>query len=250
MESLIIFFNKNVLILIFILIFIPFLINTCLIDQYNNYINNIVNANVPAPLIIINNLHLRKNVLSYRSFLNYKSGVYAFINLINGKRYIGSTINIYRRYLEHNFGRSSNIPLQRAFKNYGKQNFEFVVYAFTTNIRSLINLENQYINYFSFDMLYNSTPVAGSMKGYKHKEETILKLKKRFIKKTDTIKTLNTKLIKKNSSVNLYNNINEYILTFKNNTQLAKFIGCSKSTIGRYIKSGKCYKGLYYFKTN
>ena len=48
--------------------------------------------------------------------------------------------------------------------------------------------------------------------------------------------------------VTLYNNNNQYILTFKNSEQLAVFLGCHKITIGRHIKSGKCYKGLYYFR--
>lgn len=65
--------------------------------------------------------------------------------------------------------------------------------------------------------------------------------------KTHTIETKNKISTKKSTPVILYNN-NGYILTFKNNIQLAEFIGCNKSTVGRYIKSGKCYKGLYYFK--
>jgi hypothetical protein len=55
-------------------------------------------------------------------------------------------------------------------------------------------------------------------------------------------------LIKKSTPVILYNNKKKYILIFKNNIQLAKFIGCNKCTVNKYIKSGKCYKGLYYFK--
>jgi group I intron endonuclease len=52
----------------------------------------------------------------------------------------------------------------------------------------------------------------------------------------------------KSTPVTLYNQYNQYILTFKNNVQLANFLGCNKSTIGRYLKSGKCFNGLYYFK--
>jgi len=50
--------------------------------------------------------------------------------------------------------------------------------------------------------------------------------------------------------VTLYNNKNKYILTFKNSVQLSAFIGCHKSTIGKNIKTGKCYQGLYFFKIN
>jgi hypothetical protein len=138
------------------------------------------------------------------------------------------------------------------------QNFEFVVYVLTADINSIFNLENQYINYFPSNMLYNVAPTAGSMLGYKHRKETILKMKagiknktnNSMFGKTKAIKTLNLISAIKSSPITLYNNDNEYILTFKNNNQLAKFIGCSNSTVSRYIKSGKCYKDLYYFKTN
>jgi hypothetical protein len=42
----------------------------------------------------------------------------------------------------------------------------------------------------------------------------------------------------------LYNNNHQYILTFKNSVQLSEFIVCNKSTISKYLKSGKCYQGL------
>ena len=48
--------------------------------------------------------------------------------------------------------------------------------------------------------------------------------------------------------VTLYDFNNNYILTFKNNVQLSEFLGCDKSTVGKYAKSGKLYKSLYYIK--
>jgi group I intron endonuclease len=65
-----------------------------------------------------------------------------------------------------------------------------------------------------------------------------------------TIEILEKLSNSKSKPVTLYNNNDQYILAFKNNIQLAKFLNCNKSTIGRYLKSGKCFKGLYYFKTN
>lgn len=47
--------------------------------------------------------------------------------------------------------------------------------------------------------------------------------------------------------VSVYDNNNTYILTFKNNVKLSEFIGCSKVSIGKYLKSGKLFKGAYYF---
>lgn len=146
-------------------------------------------------------------VLSYRNLLNQKSGVYAFINLINGKRYIGSGLNLYRRFLDHIVGRSSNILLQRAFQKYGLNNFEFVIYAYSDyDLSLIIDLENKFISSFPFTMLYNLTPAAGSMFGKSHTIETREKMSN-----------------SKSTPVTLYNNNNQYILTFKNNIQLANF---------------------------
>lgn len=48
--------------------------------------------------------------------------------------------------------------------------------------------------------------------------------------------------------VTLYDINNIYILTFKSNVQLSEYLGCDKSTVGLFIKTGKLYKGMYYIK--
>jgi len=40
----------------------------------------------------------RKVVLSYRSKLFNKSGIYAYISILAGVRYIGSSNNLYKRF--------------------------------------------------------------------------------------------------------------------------------------------------------
>jgi len=63
--------------------------------------------------------------------------------------------------------------------------------------------------------------------------------------------TLSTKLLISNimgKAVSLYNENNVYVLTFKNSVKLAKFLDCSKHTVGRYVRSGKLFKGNYYIK--
>ena len=53
--------------------------------------------------------------------------------------------------------------------------------------------------------------------------------------------------IKSRFIVSLYDINNILLKTFKNNVELANYLGITKSTVGRYIKYQKLFKGLYYF---
>jgi group I intron endonuclease len=60
-----------------------------------------------------------------------KCGIYIIRNIINGKKYIGSSINIKGRWYTHKGQLCKNIHsnshLQSAFNKYRKENFEFMV---------------------------------------------------------------------------------------------------------------------------
>jgi group I intron endonuclease len=80
--------------------------------------------------IILQNL----NIDSSNWFLINKPGVYLITNLINGKKYVGSSAIMLRRlkeylnplYLERNL-KKGNSKLLRALLKYGYSNFEFKV---------------------------------------------------------------------------------------------------------------------------
>lgn len=59
------------------------------------------------------------------------TGIYKITNLVNNKSYIGKSIHIPRRFLEHRspneWKRTPNKPLYIAFKKYGLENFTFEV---------------------------------------------------------------------------------------------------------------------------
>jgi group I intron endonuclease len=62
---------------------------------------------------------------------NLDCGIYKIKNLINGDFYIGQSINLHKREIDH-FGKlrrkeSRNTHLQNAFNKYGKENFIFKV---------------------------------------------------------------------------------------------------------------------------
>ena len=71
-------------------------------------------------------------------------GIYQIVNKINGKSYIGSSINLkYRKYshfreLKH--GIHHSLTLQRAYNKYGKDNFEYKILT-TCNKEECIKLE-------------------------------------------------------------------------------------------------------------
>lgn len=62
-----------------------------------------------------------------------KSGIYLYLNKINGKAYIGQSININKRYREHKNAaynvnnKDYNLPIHRAIRKYGLDNFEFII---------------------------------------------------------------------------------------------------------------------------
>ena len=68
------------------------------------------------------------------SKLRFKSGIYMFINMISGKRYIGSSVDIYNRIHEHvhnlNNGISHNAHFQASWNKHGEDAFMFGVLEF------------------------------------------------------------------------------------------------------------------------
>ena len=101
-----------------------------------------------------------------------QSGIYEIVNITNGKRYVGSAINLKQRWIMHrsylNNGKHQNAHLQRAWKKYGEGSFEFRVVR-KVHPSCLIIIEQVVISSYSFDTLYNICKVAGSMFGVRFK---------------------------------------------------------------------------------
>jgi len=108
------------------------------------------------------------------------SCIYSITNKINGKIYIGQTVNLYSRYKSHERSERSIDKYQRpivfAFKKYGFNNFEFSVLEILSRDKEILTRREQYWmdRYQSSkrNRGYNACPAAASTLGYKHTIET------------------------------------------------------------------------------
>ena len=66
--------------------------------------------------------------------LKNKSGIYSFLNLVNGKRYVGSSVDLYNRLHEHvhnlKNNKAHNAHFQNAWNKYGEDNFIYNIIEF------------------------------------------------------------------------------------------------------------------------
>ena len=76
-------------------------------------------------------------------------GVYKILNRKNGKFYIGSSVDIEKRFNSHRkkliAGTHNNKHLQNAWNKYGEDSFEFFVLEEVPNINELRNRETYYL---------------------------------------------------------------------------------------------------------
>jgi group I intron endonuclease len=119
-----------------------------------------------------------------------KSGIYLIKNIINNKVYIGSAINIDKRWKHHKKdlakGKHHSCLLQRAWDKYGEQNFKFEIIEEVQNPVHLLSYEQVFLDYYKSyedDKGYNICKIAGSRYGLKSSKETKQKLREAHIGK-------------------------------------------------------------------
>ena len=104
--------------------------------------------------------------------------VYAIVNTVNGKAYIGSTTDVKRRWRQHQTGLRGdhhwNPHLQNSWNQYGEQAFGFVILEEGVPGSRLIQQEQRWLDkYLVASGAYNCGVVAASpMRGRKHSDET------------------------------------------------------------------------------
>ena len=121
-------------------------------------------------------------------------GIYKIENILDGKKYIGSSVNIKKRFIRHkcdlNRGKHHNIFLQRSYNLYGKNNFNFEIIE-ECSLEELKIVEQRYLdNIFTNenynDYYYNLSKGAyggDNLTNNPNKEEIIEKIKKGVLDK-------------------------------------------------------------------
>ena len=147
------------------------------------------------------NLHKPEIQLQILNENRHKAGVYAVLNKINSKLYIGSAssnrISVrFRNHCIHKTG--GNVPLTRALNKYGLESFCFGIleyypgFVHKEDLRrshlKLLERETYFISLLKPE--YNILQVAGSSLGFKHSEKTKVKMKLNYTGRS-RIKNLN-----------------------------------------------------------
>lgn len=123
---------------------------------------------------------MRKELLELR-----KSGIYKITNTVNGKSYVGSSVNIWSRWCLHKRqllqGIHHSIKLQRAWNMYGSESFSFSVVELVENKNQLLDREQFWLD--SLDSVksgYNINRNARNSLGTMHRPETKEKISQFF----------------------------------------------------------------------
>lgn len=113
--------------------------------------------------------------------IEQKTGVYLIKNLINGKVYVGSAAKsflsrwrVHRANLRHQT--HTNTKLQNSWNKYGEAAFSFEVFIVCSPQNCLL-FEQRVIDFLdAVNIGYNISPIAGSLRGFRHSDESKVKM--------------------------------------------------------------------------
>jgi len=111
------------------------------------------------------------------------AGIYQIKNKRNGKIYIGSAVNIKRRWNEHKsdlkLNKHHSAYLQNSYNKHGEHNFIFETLEIVQDKTLLVETEQRHMdatNCYNREIGYNISPTAGNCLGVKHSPESKKKM--------------------------------------------------------------------------
>lgn len=137
--------------------------------QKSNSLDSVV------PIIKYGNADIQKSQIINEN--RGKSGIYRWTNLVNGKSYLGSSVDLSRRftsYFNYSYLSSNKMIICQSLLKYGYGNFALEIIEYCDPSLA-VSREQYYMDLLKPE--YNILKTAGSSLGFKHSEETIAKLK-------------------------------------------------------------------------
>jgi len=130
------------------------------------------------PVKIYENAYDMKNLILKEN--KNKVGIYKWTNKLNNKCYVGSSINLWRRFLNYfNLSylsnKKNNLKISRALVKHGYSNFSIEILEYCS-VSDLLEREQYYLDLLKPE--YNTEKIAGSSLGLKRSEETKAKISK------------------------------------------------------------------------
>jgi len=195
---------------------------------------------------MLENIELKKTNKMFEELFRYnkKSGIYMITNIINDKKYIGQSRNLWKRIREGHVGKlrtNLHYNIQNAWNKYGEDNFKFEIIEECVNNSELKTREQYWMDYYKSynkDVGYNIRGKADNNHGYLESEE-LKKIKSERMKgennymygktHTDEVKriiALNT--MKKVYQLDLSGNL---LNTFESSTEASNVLGLCAENI-------------------
>lgn len=167
-------------------------------------------------------------------------GIYKITNKVNGKMYIGGSVDVERRRIEHfkpsRIKRLKHLPIYKAVDEFGREAFDFEVLAETTE-ENLVEREEYFIErYNAVKDGYNTVTTAHNM----HDDEQKLKHSQLMTKRNNKNwqdEEYRRKMSEMNSNLQKERLKDPEYLAEKS-AQLKQYTDSIKKPVGQYDKQG------------
>lgn len=202
-----------------------------------------------TPLVSFHNADVQKSEIIKE--IKGKAGIYRWVNTINGKSYVGSSVDLAKRLyryfsLAHITAQSKHSAICRALIKYGYGNFRFEILEYCDKKETFIREQ-----YF-LDLLkpeYNILKLAGSPLGYKHTDEAKAKLRGAKNFSPEHALKLKIHIDKLNSehsiAINVLDTENNTTVEYASIRLTCRELNCADVTVKKYIGSNKLFRNRY-----